>query len=39
MFGGMTWAPNMDNPQTKKFVAEYEAAYKIVPAFLCPAGL
>lgn len=31
MFGGMTWAPNMDNPQTKKFVAAYEAAYKIVP--------
>lgn len=31
MFGGMTWAPNMDNPQTKKFVSAYEAAYKIVP--------
>ncbi len=31
LFGGMTWAPNMDNPQTKKFVADYEAAYKIVP--------
>jgi branched-chain amino acid transport system substrate-binding protein len=31
LFGGMTWAPNMDNPQTKKFVAAYEAAYKIVP--------
>ncbi len=27
----MTWAPNMDNPQTKKFVSAYEAAYKIVP--------
>lgn len=31
LYGGMTWAPNMDNPQTKKFVAAYEAAYKIVP--------
>lgn len=31
LFGGMTWAPNMDNPQSKKFVAAYEAAYKIVP--------
>lgn len=31
LFGGMTWAPNMDNPQTKEFVAAYEAAYKIVP--------
>jgi branched-chain amino acid transport system substrate-binding protein len=27
----MTWAPNMDNPQTKDFVKAYEAAYKIVP--------
>ena len=31
LFGGMTWAPNMDNPQSKKFVSAYEAAYKIVP--------
>lgn len=31
LFGGMTWAPDMDNPQSKKFVADYEAAYKIVP--------
>lgn len=31
LFGGMTWAPNLDNPQNKKFVAAYEAAYKIVP--------
>ena len=29
---GMSWAPNMDNPQSKKFVAAYEAEYKIVPA-------
>jgi branched-chain amino acid transport system substrate-binding protein len=32
MFGGSNWAPNLDNPQNKKFVAEYEAAYKSVPA-------
>src|SRR5712672_711098 len=27
MFGGANWAPNLDNPQNKKFVASYEAAY------------
>src|ERR1700743_1110862 len=32
MFGGADWAPNLDNPQSKKFVAEYEAAYNNVPA-------
>jgi branched-chain amino acid transport system substrate-binding protein len=32
MFGGADWAPNLDNPQSKKFVAEYEAAYNSVPA-------
>src|SRR6201989_2768531 len=31
MFGGADWAPNLDNPQNKKFVAGYEAAYKAVP--------
>jgi len=31
MFGGADWAPNLDNPQNKKFVASYEAAYGIVP--------
>ena len=31
MFGGADWAPNLDNPQNKKFVAEYEAAYNGVP--------
>ena len=31
MFGGANWAPNFDNPQSKKFVADYEAAYKGVP--------
>jgi branched-chain amino acid transport system substrate-binding protein len=32
IFGALTWAPNMDNPQNKKFVADYEAAYDAVPA-------
>jgi branched-chain amino acid transport system substrate-binding protein len=31
MIAGMTWAPNMDNPQNKKFVADYEAAFGHVP--------
>lgn len=30
-FGGANWAPNMDNPQSKAFVAAYEAAYNSVP--------
>jgi branched-chain amino acid transport system substrate-binding protein len=32
MFGGADWAPDLDNPQNKKFVASYEAAYHGVPA-------
>jgi branched-chain amino acid transport system substrate-binding protein len=28
---GANWAPNMDNPQTKAFVAAYEAAHNSVP--------
>ncbi len=31
MFGGADWAPDLDNPQSKKFVAGYEAAYNSVP--------
>ncbi len=31
MFGGANWAPNLDNPANKKFVAGYEAAYGSVP--------
>src|ERR1700731_2671986 len=31
MFGGANWAPDLDNPQNKKFVASYEAAYNSVP--------
>jgi branched-chain amino acid transport system substrate-binding protein len=30
--GGANWAPNLDNPQNKKFVANYEKAYGAVPA-------
>jgi branched-chain amino acid transport system substrate-binding protein len=30
-FGGSNWAPNLDNPQSKKFVADYEKAYNSVP--------
>jgi branched-chain amino acid transport system substrate-binding protein len=29
--GAATWAPNLDNPQSKAFVAAYEAAYGAVP--------
>ena len=32
IFGALTWAPNTDNPQNKKFVAAYETAYNAVPA-------
>jgi branched-chain amino acid transport system substrate-binding protein len=32
IFGALTWAPTMDNPQNKKFVADYESAYHAVPA-------
>ena len=31
VFGGANWAPNLDLPQNKKFVAAYEAAYNHVP--------
>ncbi|WP_425330023.1 ABC transporter substrate-binding protein [Terrirubrum flagellatum] len=30
-FGGANWAPNFDNPVSKKFVADYEAATGKVP--------
>ena len=32
IFGSLTWAPSTDNPQNKKFVAAYEAAYHAIPA-------
>jgi len=30
-FGGANWAPNLDNPENKKFVAAYEKEYNAVP--------
>jgi len=30
-FGGANWAPNLDNPQNKDFVATYEKEYGAVP--------
>lgn len=30
--GGGNWAPNLDNPQSKAFVAAYEKEYNAVPA-------
>jgi branched-chain amino acid transport system substrate-binding protein len=31
LLGGMTWAPNMDNPVNKAFVAAFEKEFKYVP--------
>jgi branched-chain amino acid transport system substrate-binding protein len=31
MFGGSNWAPNLDTPQNKAFVASYEKTYNEVP--------
>src|ERR1700716_4489232 len=31
MFGGAHWAPDLDNPQSKKVVAAYEKEYNAVP--------
>ena len=31
LYGGMTWAPNMDNAANKAFVSSFEAAYGYVP--------
>jgi branched-chain amino acid transport system substrate-binding protein len=32
IYGALTWAPDMNNPQNKKFVTAYEAAYHAIPA-------
>ena len=32
MLGGANWAPDLDNPQNRRFVAGYEKAYDAVPA-------
>ena len=31
-FGGANWAPDLDNPQNKRFVAAYEKEFSAVPA-------
>lgn len=31
LYGGMTWAPNLDNAANKQFVAAFESAYHYVP--------
>ena len=31
-FGGANWAPDLDNPQNKKFVAAYEKEFNAIPA-------
>lgn len=31
VFGGSNWAPNLDTPQNRTFVAAYEAAHNAVP--------
>jgi branched-chain amino acid transport system substrate-binding protein len=31
-FGGANWAPNLDNPHNRKFVADYEKDFGAVPA-------
>jgi len=37
-FGGATWAPNLDNPQSKAFVAAYEKKYGSVPGVYAMQG-
>ena len=31
-FSGANWAPNMDNPQNRRFVSEFEGQFNYVPA-------
>lgn len=38
LYGGSTWAPDMDNPANKAFVAAFEAAYKYVPGVYAMQG-
>ena len=32
LYGGLDWAPNLDNPANKEFVRDFEAAYNYVPS-------
>ena len=38
LFSGAQWAPNMDNPVSKKFVADFEKEYGKVPALYAAQG-
>ncbi len=38
LFAGAQWAPNLDNPVSKKFVADYEKDYGKVPALYAAQG-
>jgi branched-chain amino acid transport system substrate-binding protein len=38
LLSGAQWAPSLDNPVSKKFVADFEAAYKYVPAVYASQG-
>jgi branched-chain amino acid transport system substrate-binding protein len=38
LLSGAQWAPNLDNPVSKKFVADFEATYKYVPALYASQG-
>jgi branched-chain amino acid transport system substrate-binding protein len=38
LLSGAQWAPNLDNPVSRKFVAEFEATYKYVPALYASQG-
>jgi branched-chain amino acid transport system substrate-binding protein len=38
LLSGAQWAPNLDNPLSKKFVADFEATYKYVPALYASQG-
>jgi branched-chain amino acid transport system substrate-binding protein len=38
LLGGSQWAPNLDNPVNKRFVADYEKEYGKVPAMYAAQG-
>jgi branched-chain amino acid transport system substrate-binding protein len=38
LLSGAQWAPNLDNPVNKKFVADFEQTYKYVPALYASQG-
>ena len=38
LFSGAEWAPNLDTPENKAFVAAYEAEYGVVPSLYAAQG-